>query len=624
MNTLTLQDVADLAGVQRPVVSMWRRRPTVRGVSMPFPEPCETAGGISMFARDEIVDWLERTGRGNNAEVVADAPALAVPEGAELEDIVTLLVWHVLTGEDLAGTSHAYRVKRGAAVDPEDAVLLHELTQLRVPDAVLDYVDALLGASFGPSDALARLERGRLTRRRGDRDLTPEAIELLAQVVGAAAVHQGPDSVTLRVQGGAAALEVASIDGVSVTTADRSLVRRALLCDIPLSDRHGTATVSFLSTIGLAPGEVLDRADDAVLELPPGHIAVVLGPAEALTDALAGPLQNRRAEVLRVRNVVAALRMPRGLWREAHRQSLALWVCLGGANEDRPWVGDLAGEPALAPGDVAADVAAALAQTEERSFRYLRRIDLSTIVAGRTVVPRGVRATTMRLLDTDTHVDHVHRATLVTSAPVPVLDVLVSAAPGHVRLVQHSLAELVDAKRLVVKRGTRINPDHHSAEGSVEVLQPGRDRLRLDPIDAERHYPRSTRTQPGDVVICERPEPWAWVDRTGGAMVASPALILRPAPAAGLGPRLLAEAINTRGRGTEWRSWTVPNVEPAEATRLEAVLEDLDHYRDELCERLEAAGELANALIDGVSAGALTLDAGDAGAATRRNPDATA
>lgn len=37
MNTLTLQDVADLAKVRRPVVSMWRKRPIVRGVSRSDP-----------------------------------------------------------------------------------------------------------------------------------------------------------------------------------------------------------------------------------------------------------------------------------------------------------------------------------------------------------------------------------------------------------------------------------------------------------------------------------------------------------------------------------------------------------------------------------------------------------
>ena len=42
MTTLTLQDVADLAQVQRPVVSMWLKRRMVRGVSIPFATPVAT------------------------------------------------------------------------------------------------------------------------------------------------------------------------------------------------------------------------------------------------------------------------------------------------------------------------------------------------------------------------------------------------------------------------------------------------------------------------------------------------------------------------------------------------------------------------------------------------------
>ncbi|KZS62220.1 hypothetical protein A4G28_23130 [Mycobacterium ostraviense] len=68
------------------MVSMWRKRPIVRGVSIPFPEPVEVVDGVARFARDEVVDWLTRTGRGKNSEHAYDAPAVAVPDGAELEE----------------------------------------------------------------------------------------------------------------------------------------------------------------------------------------------------------------------------------------------------------------------------------------------------------------------------------------------------------------------------------------------------------------------------------------------------------------------------------------------------------------------------------------------------------
>src|SRR5260370_1112030 len=101
--TLTLQDIADLAHVRRPVVSMWRRRLRVRGVEIPFPVPMQSADGIERFARDEVVAWLEATGRGNNVETRQDAPALSAPAGINIEAVVVLLCLHALTGEELAG-----------------------------------------------------------------------------------------------------------------------------------------------------------------------------------------------------------------------------------------------------------------------------------------------------------------------------------------------------------------------------------------------------------------------------------------------------------------------------------------------------------------------------------------
>ena len=99
MSTMTMQDVADLASVSRQAVRMWRKRPTVRGVSMPFPAPQTVVDGVERFDSADIVDWLEKTGRGNtpSTDAALDAPALAVPDGLTLEDAVTLLCWHVST-----------------------------------------------------------------------------------------------------------------------------------------------------------------------------------------------------------------------------------------------------------------------------------------------------------------------------------------------------------------------------------------------------------------------------------------------------------------------------------------------------------------------------------------------
>ncbi|MCV7078834.1 hypothetical protein [Mycobacterium szulgai] len=610
MTTLTLQDVADLAKVQRPVVSMWRKRRMVRGVSIPFPTPVATVDGVARFPRDAVVDWLVRTGRGNNLECDYDAPAVAAPDDAGLEDVVTLLCWHVVTGQELTSVSHADLVRSAERFDPEDTLLSTEIRELRVSDSALVYVDDLVEASRGPADALQRVEAGRLKRREQLRELTDYAVNLLRCMVEAAAIHLEDDRVVLRAEGSPVALDVAEVCGLDVASNDRPLRRRAVIRGIHVRENVASQCVSALSLVGLDVVDALDRLDDAVLALRPRDVAIVIGSAAALSDGLAGPMQNRRAGALRVGNLVAAVRLPRGLWREAHRQSLAVWICVGGANAQQPWVADLGAVEHIELTDIAADVAGALAQTEDRAFRYARRIQLSNVLAGSAVVPRGVRAVRLRGHDEGEHVEAVHRATLVTTAPLMPLDALVSAAPGRIHLAHRSLHELHAAKRLLLKRGRRINGSHGSPEGTVRVLpEEVVGRLALDPVDAEAKYPRATRTEPGDVIFVEKPRPRAWVDRVGGAMVACPARIIRLSASAEVGPLVLATLINeTACPGSEWPTWSVPVLPRGEAERLEAALAEADEYERQASRRVAAVRELKTALINGVAAGALTLD----------------
>jgi hypothetical protein len=610
MSMLTLQDVADLAKVRRPVVSMWRKRPTVRGVWMPFPEPAAVVAGVAQYSRVDVVDWLERTGRGNNVDFSDDAPALAVPDGAVLEDVVTLLCWHVLTGEELSGTTLEQRVTLAAERDPDDTFLLREVRALRPSTAVLEYVDDLVEASFGASDALSRVETGRLKRTLAARDLTPEAVELLRTVTQACVGHLDQDGAALRTDGMPLTLEVASGSDLYIVGDDRSIRRRAAIRGIPVGT-DARPSVSVSSVVGLDLMDALDCVDEVVVGLDMGDIAVVLGAAAALCDDLAGMLQQRRAQTLRVGNLVVAVRLPRGMWREAHRQSLAAWVCLGGAEAQRPWVADLGAADDVDPADLAADVAGALAQTDDRAFRYARRTELAGVIAAGSLVPRGVRAPTLRSADSATYLDRVHGATLTTTTPLEPLDVLVATSPGRFRMRYRSLGELREQRHVIVKRGSRIDPDDATVDGTVVVL-PAEvvGAMRLDPFDASRRYPRAARTEPGDVVFVEKPLPRAWVDVTGGALVASPAKIIRLRKTAEFGPRVLAAVINEMcSAGAEWPTWSLPVIARDEADRLEAVLVDADRYEREARRRTDAARDLKKALIEGVAAGALTLDA---------------
>ncbi|KZS62218.1 hypothetical protein [Mycobacterium ostraviense] len=134
--------------------------------------------------------------------------------------------------------------------------------------------------------------------------------------------------------------------------------------------------------------------------------------------------------------------------------------------------------------------------------------------------------------------------------------------------------------------------------------------ITLDPFYAARKYPRAVRTEPDDVIFIEKPRPRAWVDPVGGAMVACPARIIRLRDSAEIGPTVLATVINEMSSaGSEWKTWTVPAMRHDEAARLEEALTRADEFEREARRRADAARDLKTALIEGVAAGALTLDA---------------
>jgi hypothetical protein len=615
--TLTLQDIADLAHVQRPVVSMWRRRPMVRGELMPFPESVGVVAGVERFGREQIVDWLDRTGRGNNIEHRYDAPAFAVPDDVELDELVALLCLCTLTGEELTATTVGDRSALAEVHDRADLFLLREIRTIRPSATVLSFIDDLVEASYGPADALDRLESGRLSRVQGGREVTPEMIEVVRAVAIACGNHIDAEGAPL-LYAGDALLSLALADAFAelVVTGssdlDRNVWRRALIRGVDVSRGPNTPHVSVCSVVGLDVGAALNRIDDVVLGLGKGDIAIIAGPASALCDLLTGENELDRSKTLRAGNLAMAIRLPRGLWREVHRQSLGLWVCQGGREVRRPRVSDLgalAGNQ-LDLSDLAADVAGALTESGGRAFRYARDRELAPILAGEPVVPRGVRAIRMGVAGSTSYLEKITTATLTTRDPLEPLDILVEPAPGKIRLRQRSLGELRDARLLVMRRGSRIDPTHADQAGTVLVRTADRGSvsMKLDAFDAARLYPRAIRTEPGDVIFLERPHPVAIVDTNGGSLVSSPSRVLRLSPSAGIGPHALAAVINGELRvGTEWETWAVPELRDGESERLESALIDAHGFETRVQRRLEAVHELTRALVEGVAAGSVTL-----------------
>jgi hypothetical protein len=612
-SSVTLQDIADLARVRRHVVTMWRARPRVRGRNIPFPDAVSSVGEVERFDLAEIVAYLEETGRGNNAEARQDAPALAVPDGATVDDAITLLCLRTLGGTELEDLAAAELVDLAVQVDPEDRFLAREVRGVAGTPELARFVDDLMAASYGPPDALARLDAGRLRRQAQERGLTHSAVALLAAVAAAARLHLTGEVIALVPPAGDRRLAGAlagGFAGISLPGGARAARRCASIEGVELIDA-ADGRVRVLSLVGRPERDALEAADDLVVSLEPTDVGVVLGSASALCDPLHGETARRRTQTLNAGNLAMALRLPRGLWKAAHRQSLAVWV-LSGVSDAKRWV-CLADLETLTVDldDLGSDVLAALAGTHHRAYRYARRTDPAVVLAGVEVLPRGVRATRIAAAEPATHLDRIHAATITTSVPLAGFDVAVAPAPGQVVRRQRSLGELKASGQLKVLRGNRISAEWADPAGTVPVIAAdgSTDDLRLEPFGAARTYPRATVTEPGDVIFLDGTRPRARVDGTGGALVATPSQVLRLGPGAPVGPRALAAIVNeTAPAGSEWPVWSVPDLLSADRDLLEAVLAAAADHQAALHRQLGAVHDLVTGLVHGIAAGAVTLD----------------
>ncbi|MCX4095307.1 hypothetical protein [Nocardia sp. alder85J] len=624
--TLTLQDIADLAQVKRPVVSMWRNRPAVHGKHIPFPQPVDEVGGIARFARADVVDYLERTGRGNNAEHRVDVAAAGVPDGMSLEDLVTLLCLRQSIG-DLEQLSIDECIAAASEFDPDDELLAGEVAALGDTRQARAFIDGLVASSYGGADALAKLESSRAGRELAARDLDPAAVSILRTIVDACRLELDPEGAQVVSAGDAPSVVLALSDSDSDievyalgnAPAARALRRRMMIREQEQGSGDGPR-VRLLSIVGEELTQALEDVDNVLIDLGPGEIAVVLGAASVLCDAIpraaarSSNPEGKRAETLRLGGLAAALKLPRGLWKEAHRQALGVWVYCGGAQIDLPVVADLG---TVLPADLdhdalATDLASAIGDRGDRiarAYRYGRVVKLGDILAGHAVVPPGTTAVRVRAPEAVDDLDRVYAATLLTSAPDPGFDVVARAGAGSLEVRQRPLGELAERKLMRMRTGSKIDRSHGDPNGTVRVLSAdgSTDGLVLDSLNAHRRYPRATRTEPGDVVFCENP-PQALVDETGGNLVLSPSRILRLSPDAGIGPRALAALINgLPPHRVGWKSWNVPRLGEDESARLEAVLAEAAGYSARLRARQDAVAELRRALIEGIGAGTVSL-----------------
>lgn len=613
---LSLAAIAELAQVQRPVVTTWRTRPA----SSPFPEPVHARSGAELFVAEDVATWLERTGRGNNPAPRSDVMRYARPASLEqvagLPAVLEALLCVVkmaperlseLTPEDVRGLADE--------LDPDDECLYSEVQRAgdRSP-AILRYLRRLVDAVYGFQDALSVLDERSSSGWRDAGLLAAPGKELLGELAAAIALDVSASSLILDdVEGKSTEIVTAAVAGLrerleigvlvsGVDAAARSARRRHLIwgsgaaLDVDPSKR--LVVVNLQGRDG-APeaGDALDAIDGLQLEQTDEDHVMIVGPAAVLCDGLPNVEQAQRAEVLRLGRVRLIAKLPTGLLVQRPRQHLGVWL-LGPEADGRPIEERATMTADLSDVRVTTDVISRLATDsvaalESRqplhAFSFAQQRKLSDVLAARgPVVPPGSRPA---------------RAVVAAMDEVIALDGLLRAAgcgsevqlapqtcsPGQYVTVGAALSDGV----LDVIPGVRLSSEPLDA-GQLRLITAGvvtdqAEPLKVDPLSLERQVASTRRTEPGDVIFVTSPRPRAMVDRDGMAVVAYPARVLRPRLGSGLVGGAIAGAINALGEhAKEWRGWLVPRLSPSTTDDVAAVLNFLDDHESALRRQLNA------------------------------------
>ncbi|GAA3773836.1 hypothetical protein GCM10022240_27130 [Microbacterium kribbense] len=642
---ISLAGVAELAGVQRAVASMWRTR--ARKTDAPFPPAVAQQRGRNMFDAHAVARWLVETGHGHNPDAVADAAAFAdgvaidFSDAADVAELEALIALRAQSGATLADASRDDLRALAAAADPDDSQLRSEIERHLTRDAVwTGYADQLIDAAYSADAALARIQRRAAHSQRAHgsagaldrdaRDLVAALVQaLVAQAARTPAVCIAPgvdaalfDTVT-RTAGDE--VDIAWDDGFAARALRRAKACRGIPIDV--GGRTGTAVVLARMPVvaGASVASMLTTVDELGLSLEHDDLAVVVGPARALVDALPTAHGAARADTLRTGRVRAIVRLDAGHVTSASREALALWVFGPGTDialGDRVIaLADLTGM-VLTPATVADLISDILANlggpvaARAHAFRFARLQRTSSVLArsGALVVDAPRRGATP--------------ASASRELPA-LLDAAIAAAAGDapalaVAVTPQALAEpktmTVDAAvsngHARVLPGTRIGADEFGDTGLAVVTIDDLDDAaqigahRIDHLAFAAAHPRAQLTRPGDVVFRTAPTPRAWVDAEGSRVVAYPARVLRIAPAdpGGLVPDLVAADIRTGVAGPgAWRRWRIRVVDPAQLRPLRAALAAASITRRELQQRIARLDQVTDLLADAVAARAVTI-----------------
>jgi hypothetical protein len=360
---ISMSEIAELANVHRPVVTVWRRRHHDS-----FPHPAGGDAARPLFDSTEIVQWLVATGRAQREggqDIHADLHKhtlshLAATIGpTDLIRYGTALICLRLLDDDEPLIGPEPLVARAARVDPDDSMLLTEMRDLPTgADGLPEAMDNLIEATWSCDAAFDRLldDRHRLGATGLCRDAVAPGLSRLVAKLGGARLVAGWGGAVRIVDpwagvGDLLAAVVREIgeEGaalVSASTTDeylaRLLRRRLTVHGVARDDQEIVAQgatrlrsgewdvlvtrTPYRSAERRLPGPDLDVLRDLATRLQGGQCAVVLAPAGLVADRLGPTAEAMRAHLLRTGVVEAVVTLPAGLMPFRPGYRMALWV----------------------------------------------------------------------------------------------------------------------------------------------------------------------------------------------------------------------------------------------------------------------------------------------------------
>lgn len=585
---ISMPEIAEMAGVKRPVVTTWRRR------HPDFPHPSGGDAARPFFDPREVAEWLAVTGRVERQQAEEDLSLYTLASlgqtlpGKDLIAAVTALIClRYLDDEDpLSGGADDVLAElrdRAARIDRDDELLLSEIGA--IPPTcfwLAGVVDDLVEAAYGCGRAFERVLRMRHRFSASDlyaSAVVPELARLIAAVSGVRerALATGSVLVTDLATGpgdllvAAAALLRDHSPMFTGAEADPYLVRltrrRLIVQEIPivdvdihvgdeLPDEAGDPDAiltqfPYRAAEDRVAAEVLAWIDEISVRLAPGRTAVLLGPADVLTGELKpfSPDERARADLLKSGMVEAVVRLPGGLVPFRPGYETALWVLTSA--HDSPWRGrillaDISNRPLTE--DVVDALIEDIVTWRREGYRpqahtrvFATQVDIGDLVKSPKPLtagpPLGVpppRATpsakVARVTELERHLDWSGANAYAQASPIRSR----LAESSANRPPAMTIGKLIRDQRLSLGKGTRFDPGHLGTEGNYAVLgtpevlgrrRPGT--RKIDLLTLTAHYPRAKLTEPGDVIVTVTPELGAIVDHDGRSVVEFPARILR-------------------------------------------------------------------------------------------------